>query len=152
MSPDQVAAHPAAPESIAEWEELLLRMELLPRALRVTMEEVPAGEEHTARALERALEREVELARWLGAASGEPAPPPADADPSDVRSVPDRLASLRARSFAMLQRRGLEVWSWTAPLGDARPTAYQMIAALVGADAETLATLREGRRLGSSAC
>lgn len=156
MDPRTIAALPARPDEIPEWEDLLVRFEILPRVLRVTLEEAARTRSDSAGILRRMLETESAAAAWIDAASpggaggGDWRGAPADDDP---QALADRIGSLRARNFAMLQRRGIDVWEWTAPLGQAGPvTAYQVVAALVRDDAAALEAIRNGSRLGAAAC
>lgn len=142
-------------DSLPAWEDLLVRFEIMPRVLRVTLEEAGGGGGAAAEILRRLIAREDELSVWIreaSAAGGEAvraAPTPA----GDVRELADRFASLRARNFAMLQRRGVEVWAWSAPLATgAQTTALQMVGDWVGSDAEALRALRGGVQLGVAAC
>lgn len=158
MDASRIAALPRRPAGLPEWEDLLVRFEIMARALRVTLEEADGGGEGAVGVLRRIVRDDAELASWLhGASTGHatetaseaPLPP----EPDDPRGLADRFASLRARNFAMLQRRGIGVWEWTAPFGGAEPvTAYQMVTARVAADAEALRELREGIRPGAAAC
>lgn len=137
MRADQL---PAAPDHIADWEDLLVRFEIMPRALRVALEDAPVGA--ALELLAPLAEREEVANRWLGRLSGggeRPAVPPVQG----VEGLYERFVSLRSRSFAMMQRRGLEVWAWTGPLdGHGEVTAYQLLTHLVVEDARTLAALR----------
>ena len=140
------------PESIAEWEELLVRIELMPRALRHAVED--AGEGDAVREILRALvAREREVNGWLlSLTGGEVA---ADRrfggdHGSDARELRERFAALRARTFAMVQRRGLEVWEWEGEYpGEGRLTVYQALTRLLGRDVAALAELRAA---GAGAC
>jgi hypothetical protein len=161
MDARHVGSLPARPPSVAEWEELLLRMEIMPRALRITLEETGRDPDAAAELLRGVVEREVRVSAWLTAASepagGEPGPGPEVGDTGaqtrDPRWLAERFASLRARNFAMLQRRGLNVWDWVAPLeDDGTVTAHQVVTALVQLDTAALGTLRGGASLGSGAC
>lgn len=166
MDPQQTALLPARPDSLPGWEDLLVRFEIMPRALRVTLEEAGRDPSTAAKILRRILESEALFSAWIEAASPGGSPPDGPGDPreelprppgaggtSDPRALADRFGSLRSRNFAMLQRRGVDVWEWTAALDGAGPvTAYQMVSALVREDAAALRELREGLRLGAAAC
>ena len=154
-----IVSLPAAPPSVVEWEDLLVRMEVMTRALAVTLEEAPADRAGAAELLRGLVDREAGVGEWLQAAAearGGPVPTPgpvgSDAQREDPEWLAGRFVSLRARNFAMLQRRGLEVWEWVAEHQGAPVTAYQMVTALVRSDAAALEALREGRRLGQGAC
>jgi hypothetical protein len=146
MEPDLVRRLPVAPASELEWEDLLVRLEIVPRVVRNTLEEVsgPAA----AETLARMVATEAAVGRWLEAiATGGAAPAAAPLDgQADAESLSRRFASLRARTFAMVQRRGLEVWRWEAGLEDGAPvSAYQLLSALAAHDGAALAELRRGR-------
>lgn len=147
MEASSIAALAARPESIAEWEELLLRLEIGARALRNTLEEHP-DEERAREVLGELVASEATASAWLGSMrDAEPLGEPAAGPPSgsaDERL--DRFASLRSRNFAAMQRRGLEVWEWSGKAGDGTEvTAYQLLSELLRRDAEALARLRGGK-------
>ena len=135
-----------------EWEELLARLEVAPRAFRLAAEDAADpgaaagvlllalfGEEWLARALE-AVRTGGRVPAGMSAAVGTP---PEGGDP--VRALLDEIAARRARSFAALQRRGIETWEWAGTTEDGRPvTAHQVAAAAVALDGERLALLRGG--------
>lgn len=152
----QAASLPARPAGLPEWEDLLVRYEIMARALRVTLEEVDRQPGAAAETLRRMVRREAEFSGWLARARGdaEPGPTgPGAEEQTDPAALADRFASLRARNFAMLQRRGVDVWEWSGPLaGAGTVTAHQLVSALVGSDAVALAELRRGLRLGVAAC
>lgn len=155
MDPGRIASLPARPGAIPEWEDLLVRFEIMPRALRVAMEELNGSQTDAAPILGRLLDAEILFAGWLGRAAygEEPAGRVSASAGGDPAALADRFSAARARSFAMLQRRGVEVWEWTAPIEAAGPvTAYQMVSALVRADAEALADLRAIRHPGAATC
>lgn len=156
-----VVSLPPAPPSVAEWEDLLVRMEIMVRALRVSLEPRAGHPVAVGESLRALVDREALVGEWLQAASsagsarpvGVPEPVGGEREREDPRWLAERFASLRARNFAMLQRRGLEVWGWTATLpGGERPTAYQMVTALVRLDADALAALRLGTQPGAALC
>jgi hypothetical protein len=123
----------------------LVRLGIVPRVVRNTLEEVsgPAA----AETLARMVATEAAVGRWLEAiATGGAAAPAALDGGADAESLSRRFASLRARTFAMVQRRGLEVWRWEAGLeGGAPVSAYQLLSALAAHDGAALAELRRGR-------
>ena len=59
-----------------------------------------------------------------------------------------QFTRLRARTFALVQRRGLNVWEWTSrgrgPFQGA--TAYQFLQAVASSDGELLAAVRGAAR------
>jgi hypothetical protein len=153
-----IATLPARPPSEVEWEDLLLRVELMTRALRNAAEELAPGA--GAAELERMLEREARVGEWLeghamprSAAGGtERAATSSGATTwGDVSSV-DRLVSLRSRNFAMVQRRGLGVWEWRAAFDGVEVTSYQLLGWLVREDVQSLARLRAAGRGEAAAC
>jgi hypothetical protein len=155
MRVDETSALPHRPESVGEWEDLLVRLEIVPRVVRNTVDEGASGDD-AVRLLRTATEREAEVGRWLEAASGldEPGRPPFDSGiAADATALALRFASLRARTFAMVQRRGLEVWDWSAPLGDGgSATVHQVLVWLSGRDAELLTGLRATALAARVAC
>jgi hypothetical protein len=158
MLPEEITAHRRTPGSVGDWEELLVRLEIVPRVARNAIEDLGDGDA-AAVALSAAVAREAAVGRWLeeaagvaGGGRGVEAPEGGDGR-ADELSL--RFASLRARTFAMLQRRGLEVWEWEAPVagrGGVRVTAHQLLLWLARRDAELLAALREATTLGRAAC
>jgi hypothetical protein len=147
-----------------EWEDVLLRVELMTRALRNAAEELGPG--GGVPELERMIARETAVAGWLeGHAVGARAEPltgdgtnrAANRDGSTIWAgagdLVDRLVSMRARNFAMVQRRGLGVWDWRAPMGGEEVTSYQLLSWLVREDVRSLAALRAaGRGEAAPAC
>ena len=158
MAADTPARFPSLPPSVAEWEDLLVRMEIMQRVLRNTLEPVAPGDAGASEELTLMLDREVRVGRWLervstGASEGDPDAGDAMAREPDLGARADRFVSLRARNFAMLQRRGLEVWRWTADFAAYGPvSAYQLITWLVAQDVRSLAALRERASTGADAC
>ena len=152
------ASSPAAlapvPPSVAEWEDLLLRMEIMQRVLRNTLETVPPDDPDATAAVESLVERDAAVGEWLERVSaGSASRRTSGAARGDLAALADLFVSLRARNFAMLQRRGLEVWGWTADLaGHGDVSAYQVVTWLVAHDVRTLAVLRERSRNGTGAC
>ena len=144
-------ALPARPPSEVEWEELLVRLEIAPRALRIAIDEAPADHPAVRDALISGLAAELALQRTVEAMV-EGREPPAGVRVEVAGASAEllsRFAALRARTFAMVQRRGLQVWEWTAP-GGAYPgaTAYQVLLAAMQADAATLDAVRRAGREG----
>lgn len=144
MEAEAIAGLPAYPPAIAEWEELLVRLEIMPRALRAALEEeieVPTAP------LAALLEREGRVGRWLEEAAfgSAESPLPEVAAGADARWLADRFAAVRARNFAMVQRRGVDVWEWAGELDGVSLTVYQLLSWLMHADAALLAALRAPR-------
>lgn len=152
------AAYPAEPADIAEWEDLLVRFEIMPRALRNTLERVSL-EDAARAALLRLLAREEWAVETFGAlreASAASAPPSEAEEPldpgGDLEDLAVRIAQRRAKNFAQVQRRGLEVWGWSAPLGEhGGVTTFQLLRWLVAGDVAALAALRAAARADSGA-
>lgn len=145
MNNSPFAEYPSIPPHIAEWEEILLRYELTPRAMRGTIEE--PGDARTAAITARVIAAERTAAQWLSALrtgddiTAEWAP---SAESGDAGAALDEFAALRARNFAGLQRRGIQVWEWKARhphFGEV--TAFQFVSACVARDARELAALRD---------
>ena len=143
----ELAVHPLRPESEVEWEDLLLRLEIAPRVARNAVEEL-ADVGAASRALVEAVAREREVGRLLEAAAGLPSGGGAGegGETAAPLDLVHRFASLRARTFAMVQRRGLEVWDWRVrtATGDAEGSVHQLLRWLVDQDGELLARLRAG--------
>lgn len=151
-------SYPERPASEVEWEDLLVRLEIGPRAFRI------AAADLNGDAIDRLLEvahasmmHEMGLSAVLDAMrGGTNAPSSAGAvweksEQGDaLSSTLDRWAALRSRNFAMVQRRGLGVWDWAAEggiLGTQRVTAHQALLATLAFDAQALAMAHEaGRR------
>ena len=152
------AIHPEAPPSEVEWEELLVRYELGPRALRVALDDAGADAAEAERVgdLLRALVlNELQVAALFAAMrDGRPVStePRMEMLASTPRAAYERYAELRGRNFAALQRRGIEVWAWRAeaPAGGS-VTAHQLVLASTALDGETLAGIRMAPR-GAGAC
>ena len=162
MTSEALAGLPAQPPSIAEWEELLVRFEIMPRALRASLDTASEAAPALTGTLAELLRREREVGRWLERASGWE-PSVAEAGSPDERGLAerdlaDRFSAVRARNFAMLQRRGLDVWGWSGETADGgSATVFQLLPWLLGADARALAELRESASAqpapaGGSAC
>jgi hypothetical protein len=146
----RLAAYPERPPSEVEWEELLQRVELAPRALRFAVEDAAAGAPGVMEALRHAFAWEVRLRAALEGMTGQaPAALPAGMADGfrDAAEAVHWIARLRARNFAMVQRRGLEVWGWRAADGALDGlTAYQLLSGTVARDRETLDGVRAARR------
>ena len=151
-----------APPSEVEWEDLLVRYELGPRALRVALDDVEdAGDADGEAALRvgdllRALVvNELLVARLFSAMrDGRPVDgaPRIEMMASTPHAAYARYAELRGRNFAAVQRRGIEVWAWRAAApGGGAVTAHQLILASTALDGETLAGIRQAPR-GAGAC
>jgi hypothetical protein len=150
---------PPHPSHVADWEDLLVRLEIAPRALRVTLEDAPTDDPEVrglvarAAAAERVFQRMMEAMR-----TGAPLPDPEPALPEeagdDARTLAETYTSVRMRTFAMAQRRGVDVWAWESPDAEGRAlTVYQLFSRMVKEDARLLAALRERIRApGGAAC
>ena len=148
---------PARPPSEVEWEDLLVRLEIMPRALRVAIEDAPAGHSGVVDALRTGVAAEAALQQMLEAmVDGRELPADSgfgvEGMRGDAQALLAEYARLRTRSFVMVQRRGLNVWDWTVR-GGACPgaTAYQLFQAAAVRDGEILSAVRETARGSSGA-
>jgi hypothetical protein len=140
-----------APPSEVEWEELLVRYELGPRALRVALDDAPDDAE-TAERIRVLLTALVLNEMWVGVlfeAMRDGRSPPAKPRMAPQPTY-ERYAELRRRNFATVQRRGIEVWTWRTQ-DPGTVTAHQVILASTALDGETLAGIRQAAR-GVGAC
>lgn len=141
---------PPRPPSEVEWEDLLVRVEIAPRALRVAVEDAPADSAHVVRSLQAALRAERRLQDELMAIIDEReagASSSGEAIPDDAEALVAEYARLRFRSFVMVQRRGLSVWDWTVRGGDSDgATAYQLFQSAAHRDGALLAAVRAAVR------
>jgi hypothetical protein len=149
----EIAALPPEPPSEVEWEELLVRVEVAPRALRLAVDDAPHARAGVRETLRQAFLWEARLQTSLASMAGVPAPAePAETEAgveTDPADAVREIGRLRARSFAMVQRRGLGVWRWRASGGPfAGATAYQLLAATVQHDRRTLDAVRAAAREG----
>jgi hypothetical protein len=145
---------PPRPASEFEWEDLLVRIETMPRALGIAMEDTSPDGPGLRSLIDELVDRETHASRFLEAAAAraegwtaDPAPVPGNAE----RDGPRRFERIRARNFAIVQRRGIAVWEWRAVPGEDGPTVYQLMEYLAESDVETLARIRAATR-GSGAC
>jgi len=160
MAESPYAAIPARPPSVAEWEDLLVRLEIAPRALRVTLEEAASGDAEVRGLVARAVAREAVSQRLVESLRlGETLDPSERGDAvrqeggTDTTSLLEAFTSLRMRTFAMAQRRGVDVWEWEADHPDGyRVSVYQLFTGMTVDDARLLASLRERVRAGRGAC
>lgn len=144
---------PARPPSEVEWEDLLVRVEIAPRALRVAVEDAPRDHPGVTDVLRRGVRAEAALQEMLEAMidgrearGGEEAGGDLPDDPAALLAEYQRL---RLRSFVMVQRRGLNVWDWTVRGGPWNgATAYQLFQAAARQDGDLLAALRGAAREG----
>jgi hypothetical protein len=150
---------PPHPAHVADWEDLLVRLEIAPRALRVTLEDAPAGDPEVRAVVARAAAGERVFQRMMEAMqAGDPLPDdaaaPAEEPGEDARTLAEAFTSLRMRTFAMAQRRGVDVWAWQSADAEGRTlTVYQLFNRMVREDARLLAALRERiRAAGGAPC
>ena len=153
-----LSLYPAAPPSEVEWEELLVRYELTPRALRAALDDAALEgdvRERVGDLLRALVANELQVTELFAAMRDGLAVqvnPRVEVMTAEPRAAYERFAALRGRNFAAVQRRGLEVWGWRAEspvMGSV--TAHQLILASTALDAETLAGVREALR-GAGAC
>ena len=150
-------AVPPLPPTVADWEELLLRWELGPRAATHLLEETAPARWPAAAAAGWSLaahvahlaDREEIVARWLLALRDgavleslpQNGPPPAA--PADLQAELDRWAAIRSRNFNVLQRRGVDVWHWSATTPAGEPiSAYRLVTELLRHDTRHLTRMR----------
>jgi|GEM_PF-1132188 len=156
-----ISARDQRPPSEVEWEDLLLRVELMTRAFRNAIEDRDLVQ--AVPVLREMVEREAGVGRWLeGHAIGSTATGGTEnaANSEDETTWRDpallaqRFLSLRARNFAMVQRRGLDVWDWSGPWEDEEQvSSFQLLGWLQLRDVEALALLRGiGTRQESRTC
>jgi hypothetical protein len=144
--------YPERPPSEVEWEELLVKYEITPRALRLAAED--AGPERAGGIvgpLEALLANEVLTASLLDemSARAEGREPPASGTHEDRGGADDagqlvaRITALRGRNFAGVQRRGISVWEWAAERDGTTVTPYRLLLSSVALDRDVLARVRE---------
>jgi hypothetical protein len=139
---------PAVPPSEVEWEDLLLRIEITPRALRVAVEDAAGAAAALAPLRAAVLEEALLQALLESMADGREAPCEAGVAgvEGDPEAIARQFASLRARTFAIVQRRGLGVWEWRLRGGPWEgATAYQLLQGAAARDGRTLAAVRGAR-------
>jgi hypothetical protein len=146
-------AYPARPASEVEWEDLLVRYEIAPRALRGALGDGDAQGPARERLgdLLRALAFNEMWTALLFAAmrdgAGVSERPRMELSRDDPGALFGRFQRLRERNFAEVQRRGLEVWEWTTDAPRFGPaTAHQVILASIELDGRTLAEVRDALR------
>lgn len=155
---ESLLSFPPRPASEFEWEDLLVRIEMMPRVLRVAMEDVSPDDPEIRSLVGELVDQEIWTFRFLEEAaahaegwavdSSSTAHVPAPLDDDGVR----RFERLRAKNFAILQRRGIAVWEWRPTSGeDSGPTVHQLLAHLAECDVATLGRIRTAVR-GSDAC
>lgn len=149
---------PQRPPHIAEWEDLLIRFEVGPQAVRHLLDDaaLAPGSTDAASAVTGLLTTWVDAEAILATRlwtmrTGEAPPPSATAPPADSPDHPaallDRFARLRMRNFVMVQRRGLDVWDWKWS-GSGMPdvSAFQLLGAAALRDVRQLELLRRALR------
>lgn len=148
MNVEELLALPARPPSEVEWEDLLLRVEVMPKVLRVHLERIESGHRDAAllTLLNELVRRELFVRDFLeSAATGTSDRPPGEEPQLSANHMDavDRFVRLRTRNFAMVQRRGLEVWDWQQKIGATmHATVFQLLTRLASEDVELLAALR----------
>lgn len=145
---------PARPPSEVEWEELLVRLEITPRALRLAVEDAGGDSALVRGVLRDVIGKEIWWGELLQALrEGRPVQmnrataSSAGREPGASELV-DGFAELRERNFAQVQRRGLGVWEWSSPVDERGDTltAYQVLQWMAHGDGETLAAVRAAGR------
>ena len=152
MHPEELARFALRPPSEVEWEDLLIRLEIVPRVVRNALEEADAADPRLVELLGTLVEREARVGQWLegiaaAAVGANSATQTAESTPEDADWLSRRFASLRARTFVMVQRRGLEVWGWAGEVGgDQSATVHQVLSWLAERDGIALLDLRRATR------
>ena len=139
---------PERPPSEVEWEDLLVKLDIAPRAVRAAVEDAGPGAAVLS-VLTDAVAREAWFAEALARLSaGETLPAenaPGERDDASAAVLLETLDRARGRNFAQVQRRGLGVWDWRAPTaGGGEMTGYQLLQHMQRFDGETIARLRRG--------
>ena len=149
---------PARPASEMEWEELLVRYEIAPRALRVALADgdvAGSARERVCDLLLALVANELWTSLIFAAMrdrAGISERPRLELAQDDPAALFERFGRLRERNFNEVQRRGIGVWEWTADVPRFGPaTAHQVILSSLELDAKTLAEVREVLR-GAGAC
>jgi hypothetical protein len=147
-------AFPARPPSEVEWEELLVRLEITPRALGLAVEDAGGDSAVVREVLRDVIGNEIwwtELLQRLR--DGRPvhmnrAIPLFPGPEPSAGELVEGFAQLRERNFAQVQRRGLVVWDWESPIEGREDTltAYQVLQSMAHADGEMLAAVRAAGR------
>jgi hypothetical protein len=143
------------PPSIAEWEELLIRLEIAPRALRIAVEEAPDGPELRGVLANLLAAESLRIAQIDAMIHDSPVPNTADVPhvegDADAEALAVEFARLRARLFARAQRRGIDVWDWEGRREDGSTvSAYQLLLGAMREDADLLARVRRAARGGGA--
>ena len=146
------SGYPARPPSVGAWEELLVRYEVAPRALRLAVADAPpacaaellmplglllSAELMAAEALEAMREGRAVAGGGFGVE---------DAGEGGTQGLVAAYATLRARNFAALQRRGVDVWEWCARWGEATVTPFRLVSAAAAVDGALLDAVRAAAR------
>lgn len=146
---------PERPPSEAEWEDLLVRFELGPRALRDAIADArwTVGEEELLEPLAMLLAHEALTTEAL-VAMREGRTLPGDGAgveglvAMDTPARVEEFAAMRSRNFAAVQRRGIEVWDWRTEIAGHPVTAFQLLQAGVALDGAVLAAIRAAHHEG----
>lgn len=153
-------AYPERPPSEVEWEELLVKYEITPRALRLAAEDAGPGRAgEIVGTLEALLANELLTAALLDqmAARAEDRSPSGSSidtgsgssSPEDASALVARIAALRGRNFAAVQRRGISVWEWAAERDGTTVTPYRLLLSSVALDGDVLARVRAAAGAGA---
>lgn len=147
MDPEILRGFPARPPSEVEWEDLLVRLEIMPRALRVLAEEMPLDRPPATTLLAGLAGREAAAMAFLETAAGIAPDDGFSAQGIALHEDPmDRFVRFRSRNFAMVQRRGIDVWEWSFRMQDEEVTVHQLLSFLIHGDVVSLADLRALKR------
>jgi hypothetical protein len=154
MADNPYAAFPPRPRDVGEWEDLLVRFELGPRALRFALEDRGNAADAVVAPFARLAASELRVSLALDAMRQGGVVPDRITTPADTSPAAEAVerhcrtyAAARAHNFAALQRRGLGVWDWTAMReGGGEFTAYQLVREALQVDAEVLSAVRAAGR------
>lgn len=147
IEPSLLDQYPAVPDSEVEWEDLLYRLELMLKGLPIALEQIDQPEQ-AVEVVRDLVDREAEVAAFLrNACLDEPVDGAFAIDAEaqgDLKRMAAEFLRLRARVFAIVQRRGIEVWSWKGSLASGhRGTIYRVLRHLQQSDTRALAALRQ---------
>ena len=148
----KLAELPERPASEVEWEDLLVRLEIVPRALRMAVDDAGGDSAELRSVLAQAVGREA----WWGDRLGDLregrgfypqagfGPVTIDGREATAGELVEAFTRLRNENFAQVQRRGLGVWGWRSVLddGSGSMTAYQALQLMARMDGALLAALR----------
>lgn len=158
MSENVLRETPEVPASEVEWEALLERLEVGPRAIRLAVEDAGTVGDALHLIVGRAVGREQlakeTLEQLRGGSLLRQFNPnllhsPIVAEGMTVTDLLDLFTGLRTQNFAQVQRRGIEVWEWRASRANGVwLTSYRLLTLMAHLDGETIAAVH---RAGNTA-